>query len=183
MFNVKTIGGVRNDPLPDHPSGHALDFMISSTAQGDAIAQFVTQHHAELGVKYVIWNRRYWDPQQGWGPYTSPPQLAYNPHTDHVHVTFLDQPGPWTSGSGYSLTSTGTPDAGSDPTCAWHTSFPLASGDVCWLTKKQVRQLVGGNLMVAGAIIGLVGVVLLMVYGLKQTGAARILPAPIRRRV
>ena len=35
---VQTIGGVRADALPDHPSGHAIDIMIGSDMTlGDAI--------------------------------------------------------------------------------------------------------------------------------------------------
>lgn len=98
-FGIKTIGGWRaHDPFPDHPSGLALDFMINNLsadaaqnkAVGDAIAAYVIANAARLSVKYMIWYRRSWNPQRGtWVPYTS----TTNPHTDHVHVTFLPQPG------------------------------------------------------------------------------------------
>lgn len=88
MFNVKNIGGWRpTDPFPDHPSGLALDYMVyTDKAKGDAIAQYHIDNAAALGVKYLIWYRRDWNPQQGWTSYSG----TSNPHTDHVHVTYLD---------------------------------------------------------------------------------------------
>jgi hypothetical protein len=93
LFGIKTIGGWRqSDPFPDHPSGHALDFMVfEDTAKGDAIAQYLIDHADELGVKYIVWNRRSWNSsRRTWVPYSEPGQ---GPHTDHVHVTLYDKPG------------------------------------------------------------------------------------------
>lgn len=65
---VQTIGGVRSDPLPDHPSGHAIDIMIGSDmALGDAINADVQSQAARFGVKYTMW------------------RVAN--HFNHVHVT------------------------------------------------------------------------------------------------
>ncbi len=89
-FNLKTIGGWRaSDPFPDHPAGLALDFMIddipNGKAVGDQIAAIVIQYASAWRVDYMIWNRRTWNPRRGtWETYT-----GSNPHTDHVHVTFL----------------------------------------------------------------------------------------------
>lgn len=89
-YGITTIGGWRaTDPFPDHPSGHALDFMVSDRARGDALANDAIANASQLGVKYIIWQRQAWNPQKGWHPYTS----TNNPHTDHVHITFLDRPG------------------------------------------------------------------------------------------
>lgn len=89
-FNLKTIGGWRaSDPYPDHPAGLALDFMIddipNGTAVGDQIAAILIQYAAAFRIKYIIWNRRSWNPERGtWEAYTS----TSNPHTNHVHASF-----------------------------------------------------------------------------------------------
>lgn len=64
---VTSIGGVRNDPLPDHPSGRAIDIMVSNMALGDAIAADVRSQSKRFGVSYILW------------------RVAQ--HFDHVHVT------------------------------------------------------------------------------------------------
>lgn len=67
-YPVQSIGGVRSDPLPDHPSGHALDLMIGTDmALGDAIAADVRSQTSRFGVKYVLWR--------------------VPSHFNHVHVT------------------------------------------------------------------------------------------------
>ena len=54
--NVKAIGGVRSDPLPDHPSGRAIDIMIGGDmALGDAINADVQSQAARFGVQYTMW--------------------------------------------------------------------------------------------------------------------------------
>lgn len=65
---VQSIGGVRSDPIPDHPSGHALDIMIGSDmALGDAINADVQSQAERFGVSYTMW------------------RVAN--HFNHVHVT------------------------------------------------------------------------------------------------
>jgi peptidoglycan DL-endopeptidase CwlO len=65
---VQSIGGVRADRLPDHPSGHAIDIMIGSDMSlGDAINADVQSRAAEFGVAYTMW------------------RVA--DHFNHVHVT------------------------------------------------------------------------------------------------
>lgn len=67
---VLSIGGVRQDRLPDHPSGHALDIMIGSNmALGDTIAADVRAQSSRFGMKYLLWR--------------------VTAHFDHVHVTVL----------------------------------------------------------------------------------------------
>jgi hypothetical protein len=85
-FDVGTIGGVRRDSIPDHPSGRALDFMTSGMSQGQKIADYAKAHASDLSVEYIIWNTRIWSVRraaEGWRPYT----YTSNPHTDHVHIT------------------------------------------------------------------------------------------------
>lgn len=178
MFHVKTILGWRKyDPFPDHPSGHALDFMIDSKAQGQAIADYLHDNSAALGVKYIIWNRQVWQasgkPVAGWHPYTS----TNNPHTDHVHVTFLDQPGTgqFTTVDN-PVTPGGSTSPSTDPECAWGFHVPVA-GDTCLLSKVQVRTLLGMVCVGGGLVVGLAGVAFIVVVGLKKTGLTNLIPA------
>lgn len=87
-FGIRTIYGWAPGQW-DHPKGLALDFMTSHKPTGDALANYVVANASALGVTYVIWYRRVWNPRQGWHKYTSTP----NPHIDHVHVSFAPQPG------------------------------------------------------------------------------------------
>lgn len=65
---VQSIGGVRSDPLPDHPSGRAIDIMVGgNTALGHAIHADILSQAARFGVDYTLW------------------QVAA--HYDHIHVT------------------------------------------------------------------------------------------------
>ena len=65
---VQSIGGVRADALPDHPSGHALDIMIGSDmALGDAIHADLESQSARFNIKYTMWR--------------------VPSHFNHVHVT------------------------------------------------------------------------------------------------
>lgn len=162
-FGVKTIYGWRaSDPFPDHPSGHALDFMITSKSQGQAIADYLQANASQLGVKYIIWNRQVWEangkPVAGWHAYTS----TSNPHTDHVHVTFNDTPGTGDPSSTAVLTS-GVNTA----TCAWSFKFPVA-GNTCILTKTQVRDILGIAFIGTGAIVSIIGIALMTVLSLRS---------------
>jgi len=65
---VQSIGGVRADSRPDHPSGRAIDIMIGSDmALGDAINSDIQSQAGRFGVEYTMW------------------RVA--DHFNHVHVT------------------------------------------------------------------------------------------------
>jgi hypothetical protein len=65
---VLSIGGVRADPLPDHPSGRAIDIMVGgNTNLGNAIHADILSQSGNFGVSYTLW------------------QVAA--HYDHIHVT------------------------------------------------------------------------------------------------
>ncbi len=67
---VLSIGGVRGDSLPDHPSGHALDIMVGgNTALGNQIHSDILSQSGRFGVKYTLWQ--------------------VPAHHDHIHVTVL----------------------------------------------------------------------------------------------
>ena len=83
-----SVGGWRahgSVPGSDHPKGLADDMMVgSNSALGHTIANDFVSNASVRGVKYVIWNHQIWTPDRGWHAYNGP-----NPHTDHVHVSFL----------------------------------------------------------------------------------------------
>ena len=84
-FHPPTIGGYRAN-AGEHSTGQAVDFMISSKSQGDAIAAFVQSHVSQFDVKYIIWRQRYWEPGASWDPMEDRGSITAN-HYDHVHVT------------------------------------------------------------------------------------------------
>src|SRR5262249_21793908 len=146
---------------------------------------YAVQNRQNLGVQYVIWNRQYYGPENGYNPV--PYTATSNPHTDHVHITFTDQPAAWTSTPGFAPPARASLTAATD-TCAWALNYPSISapgvsvgGQSCILTKKAARQLAGSLVLTGGVIVGLVGVILLMVYGLSRPGARNILPPGLRR--
>jgi hypothetical protein len=93
--SVKAYGGVRADSLPEHPSGRALDAMISDNGTGWAIANFVRANAKRLGVSQVIFDRRIWTVQrggEGWRNFGDRGSATAN-HEDHVHVTVYGSAG------------------------------------------------------------------------------------------
>lgn len=69
-----------------HPTGRALDIMVSDKARGDEIAQFVIDNREKLGMTQVIWRQRIWEPGSGWRGMSDRGSATAN-HFDHVHVT------------------------------------------------------------------------------------------------
>lgn len=103
-FGITNIGGFASSGHisgSDHYAGLAIDVMLGNSGKGDLIAEWALQNAARLGVKYVIYNRRYNGLDgKGWVKYTGP-----NPHTDHVHISFKPSiggssgdPGPQSTG-------------------------------------------------------------------------------------
>lgn len=43
--------------------------------------------HRDPRIKYIIWNRRIWNPAVGWRAYT-----GANPHTSHLHLSVVASP-------------------------------------------------------------------------------------------
>jgi hypothetical protein len=99
MFpEIKTIGGYRQDPLPWHPNGLAIDVMIPNyhsdegIALGNQIAGYALAMAKTWGVIHVIW-------RQGFYPAQAAPSWTANygnetaNHMDHVHIA--------TDGGGY----------------------------------------------------------------------------------
>lgn len=83
---MNSIGGVRPDSIPDHPSGRALDFMTTNRGYGDAIANMLISRAGELNISYIIWYQRIWFPGKGWSYMSDRGGITAN-HMDHVHVS------------------------------------------------------------------------------------------------
>jgi hypothetical protein len=99
MFpEITTIGGYREDPLPWHPNGLAIDVMIPNYHSqegidlGNQIAGLALANAKRWGVIHVIW-------RQGFYPGIGAPSWTANygnetaNHMDHVHIA--------TDGGGY----------------------------------------------------------------------------------
>ena len=65
---VQSIGGVRQDPWPDHPSGKAIDVMVGgNTALGNQIYADIMGNPGRFGISYALWQT--------------------SAHFDHIHFT------------------------------------------------------------------------------------------------
>ena len=90
---ITTMYGVRPDPLPDHPSGHAVDIMLpnyqSNETLGWTIANYMRAHAAELHISYLIFHQHIWNiarESEGWRLMADRGSDTAN-HMNHVHVT------------------------------------------------------------------------------------------------
>ncbi len=72
----------------EHASGRALDIMTSDVALGNAIAEFLQAHAAELNLYDILWRQRIWTPERAGEGWRSMPSRgsATADHYDHVHV-------------------------------------------------------------------------------------------------
>ncbi|MBV9319554.1 MAG: glycoside hydrolase [Mycobacterium sp.] len=95
---IKTIGGFRQDPLPWHPNGLAIDVMIPNYHSpegielGNQIAGFALANAKRWGVIHVIWRQAYY-PGIGAPSWTADYGSETANHYDHVHIA--------TDGGGY----------------------------------------------------------------------------------
>ncbi len=84
---LTTYGGY--DPHGEHASGRAIDFMISDSSLGQAVAYWVQAHASELGIYDIIWQQHIWTPErasEGWRYMEDRGSPTAN-HYDHVHVS------------------------------------------------------------------------------------------------
>jgi hypothetical protein len=82
----------------EHPLGRACDFSANTSGfvdanasgadktYGDNLAAWCVANAKNLGVKYVIWYRRIWQPSSGWRSYSGSGGPA-STHTNHVHLS------------------------------------------------------------------------------------------------
>ncbi len=72
----------------EHQTGEAVDFMVSSKADGDRIVAYCMQNAEALGVRYCIWQQRMWYPDGTTEAMAERPGGPTANHMDHVHVRF-----------------------------------------------------------------------------------------------
>ncbi len=98
FLEIETIGGVRQDPLPWHPNGLAIDVMIPNHDSpegielGNQIAGYVLANAKRWGVLHVIWRQGLY-PGIGAPSWTADYGNPTSNHFDHIHVA--------TNGGGY----------------------------------------------------------------------------------
>ncbi|MCA9513672.1 MAG: hypothetical protein KC635_01905, partial [Myxococcales bacterium] len=74
--------------LSVHAIGRAIDLMVPMTngdadnTKGDPVANWLVENAEYIGIQRVIWDKRYWNGQRGFGLLSS----ASLPHTNHIHV-------------------------------------------------------------------------------------------------
>ena len=86
---VTSYGGVRSDSLPEHPSGRALDAMVSNTGLGWEIANWLQANASSLGISEILFDQKIWTVQrggEGWRGMSNRGGATAN-HRDHVHVS------------------------------------------------------------------------------------------------
>lgn len=95
---ITTIGGYRQDPLPWHPNGLAIDVMIPNHGSeegielGNQIAGLALANAQRWGVIHVIWRQGFY-PGIGAPSWTADYGNETANHYDHVHIA--------TDGGGY----------------------------------------------------------------------------------
>jgi hypothetical protein len=95
---ITTIGGFRQDALPWHPNGLAIDVMIPNyhtpegIELGNEIAGYALANARRWGVLHVIWRQKYY-PGIGAPSWTADYGNETLNHYDHVHIA--------TNGGGY----------------------------------------------------------------------------------
>lgn len=98
FLEIDTIGGYRQDPLPWHPNGLAIDVMIPNhdtpegIELGNQIAGFALANAKRFGVLHVIWRQGLY-PGIGAPSWTADYGSVTANHFDHVHIA--------TDGGGY----------------------------------------------------------------------------------
>jgi hypothetical protein len=92
MFpEITTIGGARQDPLPWHPNGLAIDVMIpdhnsdEGIELGNQIAGLALANAKRWGVIHVIWRQGFY-PGIGAPSWTADYGNETANHYDHVHI-------------------------------------------------------------------------------------------------
>ncbi|WP_231588619.1 glycoside hydrolase [Mycobacterium nebraskense] len=95
---ITTIFGYREDPLPWHPNGLAIDVMIPNHNSpegielGNQIAGYALANAKRWGINHVIWRQKIY-PGVGGGSWTADLGSETLNHYDHVHIA--------TNGGGY----------------------------------------------------------------------------------
>lgn len=83
---LSSYGGY--DPHGEHVDGRAIDFMVTDSALGQAVADYLLANAGTLGIRDIIWAQRIWTPErasEGWRWMEDRGDPTAN-HYDHVHV-------------------------------------------------------------------------------------------------
>lgn len=78
------------NPTSDHELGNAFDLTHDPGAGADCnVLSEWLKASGDIRVKYIIWNRRIWNPSvsPAWRVYEPKLGKFYNPHTKHMHVS------------------------------------------------------------------------------------------------
>jgi hypothetical protein len=84
---LTTYGGY--DAHGEHADGRAVDFMVSDSGLGSAIAEWARANAGALHIREVIWSQHIWTPErsaEGWRAMSDRGSVTAN-HYDHVHVS------------------------------------------------------------------------------------------------
>jgi phage-related protein len=119
---IRSIGMYRSpDGYNEHSSGEAADVMIPNYAEqsgvelGNAVARYALQNASALGVKYVLWRQRQWNPDGTSSPMEDRGSPTAN-HMDHVHIRTAG--GGFPQGGGPGAQGIGSMPAGTSSTPA-----------------------------------------------------------------
>ncbi|MEV0773642.1 M23 family metallopeptidase [Nocardia salmonicida] len=170
---IQTFGGVRADPIPDHPSGRAVDVMIPDAtsgqgkALGDRIADYVMANAAALQVEYIIWRQEYRGANGDRNIMEDRGGETAN-HFDHVHITTVGGGEPNGSPIGPAPGSAGTPTS---PEC----SPELGHSD---LAPGKVPPELEGWYRKGGTVCPQIKSSLLAAQGMQESGFRRGLTSP-----
>jgi len=83
---LATYGGY--DAHGEHVDGRAIDFMITDSSLGQAVADYVLANAGTLGVRDIIWSQHIWTPEQaspGWRAMEDRGSPTAT-HYDHAHL-------------------------------------------------------------------------------------------------
>ncbi|OMC08559.1 hypothetical protein [Mycolicibacterium fortuitum] len=154
---VREIGGVRNDPIPDHPSGRALDIMVGQNQElGDRINEYLRANATALGLDSTIWRDK-------WADFAGNTSTVGG-HQDHIHAKVAE--GAATGLAGLQIPGTAPFQAGlsgGGGTPVFVTNWPGGQG------VPGLGGIVGAGLSAGGGVAGTVtGDVMSAVAGLGQ---------------
>lgn len=86
---IKSFGGVRSDSMQWHPTGRALDNMLTPYKDHDlgmAIANYLIAHAKEFNINHIIFEQKIWMPSRPYWTMMSDRGSVTANHFDHVHV-------------------------------------------------------------------------------------------------
>ncbi|MEU4710935.1 peptidoglycan DD-metalloendopeptidase family protein [Nocardia salmonicida] len=166
---VREIGGQREDSLPDHPSGRAIDIMVPDStsgqgkALGDRIADFVLTNASTLRIDYLIWRQTYRSASGDSNVMEDRGRATAN-HMDHVHVTTLG--GGYPDGTPIGPVATSPADAPTSTVCG------PSAGDTD-LAPGTVPAELAVWYRLGGTVCPQVGAPLLAAQGKQESGFQR----------